>query len=204
MCCRCEQVDPTNPVEDPMNGDIPLDRMKAEIVAYQWLVHDTPVNPELALIKKAKYNHHMSRHVQSCFKCWGKNNHACGTKCKCRYHVPDCKHDWSVLKEHEELKSWFNWDRMDVPRKNSKYLIKRLWYNVFQNVSCPPLDNWLGGSNNIARPMVDGPTAQYTFKYNYKDNMKDDTEAHEKLNEWMKKALVEEEHKHNLDRSEVL
>ena len=33
MCRGCEQVDPINPVEDPMNGDIPLDRIKGEIVA---------------------------------------------------------------------------------------------------------------------------------------------------------------------------
>jgi hypothetical protein len=199
MCRGCEQVDPINPVEDPMNGDIPLDRMKAEIIAYQCLEHDTLVNSKLTLIKKAKYNHHMSRHVQSCFKCWGKKNHACGSKCECRYRVPDCKRDRSVLKEHDELKSWFRWDRTDVPRKNSEYLIKRLRYDVFQNVSCAPLDKWPGGSNNNARPMVDGPTAQYTFKYNYKDNTKDDTEAHEKLNERMKKALVEEERKHDLE-----
>jgi hypothetical protein len=155
MCHGCEQVDPINPVEDPMNGDIPLDRMKAEIMAYQHLEHNTLINPELALDQEeAKNNHHMSRHVQSCFKCWGKKNHSCGSKCKCRYHVPDCKHDCSVLKEeHDELKSWFHWDRTDVPRKNSEYLIKRLWYDVFQNVSCTPLDKWLGGSNNNARPM---------------------------------------------------
>jgi hypothetical protein len=52
ICCGCEQIDPINPVEDPMNGDIPLDRMKAEIVAYQCLEHNTLINPELALIKK--------------------------------------------------------------------------------------------------------------------------------------------------------
>jgi hypothetical protein len=185
-------------------GGLPKARMFAEIVDFQkngQNVKDTPV----ALIN-ATYQHHVSCHVNGCFRCQkGKRRkkHVCGPTCECRYRLPDrCRPTPAVKTEFDgKAKPWYAWDGSAFNQPIIQILPKRRPYDLFQNVSCNAISQTKLSCNTNVSLVTDGPIGAYQHKYQLKPNRDDEQAEYATIEADMKKLKGRV---HESDRSEAL
>ena len=160
---------------------IPRSRMLHNIIQFQQTrgasVEDTPVQ-----LINATYQHHMSTHMQSCFKCTKfAVGHTCGPMCECRFRLPDLPRPYSQAKNLGEPRSWYNWQGEETKYPFVQFLPKRGTYDLFQNVSWKAVSESKLSCNTNLSLVTPGPLGQYQFKYQHKATQKDDTAAYREV-----------------------
>ena len=153
----------------------------------------------------AVYQHHLSCHTASCFKCnkrgKGKGGHKCGPQCECRYRLPDRARPKARVKTESEGTPWFKWDGEQAKQPLVQILPKRKPYDLFQNVSCKAISESKLACNSNVSLITDGPVSQYQIKYQTKGNYDEESAEYKECEDEMKKVACR---KHELDRSEAL
>ena len=183
---------------------IPKARMMAKIVEYQKTKGSLNAPKECI---SATYQHHLSCHVNNCFKCKKKGNkkrgHVCGPDCECRYRMPDRKRRRAELMVDQESVRWYLWNGDFKEQPLMAVCPKRAKYDLFQNVACDAVSFSKLSCNNNLSVVVDGPIGMYQYKYKSKDQHGEETAEYKDV-EGAVKCFAGEVRKHPLDRSEAL
>ena len=185
---------------------VPKNRLWTRCIQFQrpgTKKEDTP----LACINAA-YQHHLSCHVEGCFKCQksGKGSrksagHTCGPNCECRYRLPDRKRKYSDVMTAKESVPWFTWRGTSKPQPLVQLLPKRGTYDLYQNVSCKAISESKFTCNSNVSVITDGPISQYIFKYIFSGTQEEDTAEYGLLNATMKRVTGRQ---HDDDRLEAV
>ena len=180
---------PCRPVEEEASMDIPKARMRARIVEFQKKI-DVDVDDTPGRLINATYQHHLSLHCTSCFKCQKtaakKKTHTCGPKCECRMRLPDCPRRTARVVTMSEGQPWFKWNGDEILQPFIEFQPRRCKYDAFQNVSCKAISESKFSCNSNAALITDGPVSQYQFKYQHKNTQDQDTAEYAELEKSMK------------------
>jgi len=170
---------------------IPVDRMRAHLIEYQkWSRDEMSVHVPVKTMVQATYQHHVSSHTTSCFKCSKKKGskkrtHNCG-ECECRYRMPDRKRQRTCIDVVNEGLNWYCWDGEVKEQPIVQILPRRLNYDCFQNISCPAISESKLTCNSNMQLLTDGPIAQYQFKYITKHTQHQDTAEYAEVQDAIK------------------
>ena len=185
---------------------LPRPRMLAKIVQFQHPSHRSDAEPTMCI--NASYQAHASCHHKNCFNCRKlkgnkKRKHVCGSKCECRYRLPDKKRKHTTIKTEREGAAWIKWTGEFITQPLVQFLPARNKYDLFQNVACKAILNSKFTCNSNVSCITDSPIAMYTCKYINKPTENDDTMEYSHVDATMKK-LGEEGPKHENHKSEAL
>ena len=179
---------------------VPKARMMARLCQYQ--LSTTEPIPDRVI--NATYQHHVSCHTKSCFRCKKskRKSHVCGPLCECRYRLPDRKRHKTEISIDENGGQWYSWNGSLYPRNQVSLANKRGKYDLFQNVSCPVVSESKFCCNSNATLIMDARVCQYVHKYVTKGTQDEDSEEYK----FVEQAFLKcgSERVHDNDRSEAL
>jgi hypothetical protein len=172
-------------------NEILNERLLVHIHKYQKGRTGQRVPSNIVPLIRAKYNNHLSCHVNSCFKCLkgvGKFKHKCNEKCECRMRLPDRGRKRSRVREVAEGGvTWYSFNGVHRKEILLQHLPKRNLFDSFQNPSCEVISNSKIACNSNAQLVTPGPISIYITKYVSKRNQKDEESNYEDLRKHMQK-----------------
>jgi hypothetical protein len=179
-----------------------IERLRAECVRLQ--IPEIELDEDSSVIINATYQHHLSCHSDSCFKCRKnkkKGSHKCNEQCECRFRLPDQKRNFTAVTDAVSSVNWYTWRGTSKPQPLLQSSVKRAEFDAFQNVSCQGVSETKLTCNSNVALVFDGPLSQYIFKYICKSTKNDDEAEFAHVSAAMKTATCRV---HDDDVSEAL
>ena len=156
----------------------------------------------------AAYQHHVSCHVDSCFKCKKKGSskkrkHVCGPNCECRCRMPDRKRVCAKVYGDEKM-TWFDHRGNTTEQTICQLIPKRNEYDLCQNVACNAISQSKFTCNSNVSVITEGPAGQYPMKYTMMYNQDEEQAAYCDVEHDMKRMAENRERVHQDERREAL